>query len=106
MEFNAKGLILHKFGVPDVAKALSLVVDKKYARIIISNEIDGDKDTKLNGAFIKSLASGGDAMEGKKLYENTVSFIPQITMILCYDRFCDVEPISPKKGKLQPYRER
>ena len=92
LEFNAKCLILNKFGNPDVAKALSWVVDKKDARIIISNEIDGDKDTKLNGAFIKTLASGGDAMEGRKLYENTVSFIPQFTMFLCYNRFYDVEP--------------
>ena len=92
LEFNAKCLILNKFGNPDVAKALSWVVDKKDARIIISNEIDGDKDTKLNGAFIKSLASGGDAMEGRKLYENTVSFIPQFTMILCYNTFYEVEP--------------
>ena len=92
LEFNAKCLILNKFGNPDVAKALSWVVDKKDARIIISNEIDGDKDTKLNGAFIKTLASGGDAMEGRKLYENTVSFIPQFTMFLCYNRIYDVEP--------------
>ena len=67
-EFNAKYLIFNKFGNPDPAKALSWVVDKKDARIIISNEIDGDKSTKLNGVFIKSLASGGDAMEGRRLF--------------------------------------
>jgi len=66
--------------------------DKKDARIIISNEIDGDDNTVLNGAFIKTLASGGDAMEGRRLYENTVSFIPQFTMILCYNKFYNVEP--------------
>jgi len=92
LEFNARCLIYNKFGNPEPAKALSWVVDKKDARIIISNEIDGDENTKLNGAFIKSLASGGDAMEGRKLYENTISFIPQFTMILCYNRFYDVEP--------------
>lgn len=92
LEFNARCLIHNKFGNPEPAKALSWVVDKKDARIIISNEIDGDENTKLNGAFIKSLASGGDAMEGRKLYENTISFIPQFTMILCYNNFYDVEP--------------
>ena len=92
LEFNAKCLIFNKFGNPEPAKALSWVVDKKDARIIISNEIDGDENTKLNGAFIKSLASGGDAMEGRKLYENTISFIPQFTMILCYNRFYEVVP--------------
>lgn len=92
LEFNAKCLIFNKFGNPEPAKALSWVVDKKDARIIISNEIDGDENTVLNGAFIKTLASGGDAMEGRKLYENTISFIPQFTMFLCYNRFYKVEP--------------
>ena len=67
LEFNAKCLILTKFINPDIAKALNWVVDKKDARIIISNEIDGDENTVLNGAFIKTLASGGDAMEGRRL---------------------------------------
>lgn len=92
LEFNAKCLILSKMVNPDVAKALNWVVDKKDARIIISNEIDGDEKTVLNGAFIKTLASGGDAMEGRRLYENTVSFIPQFTMFLCYNKFYKVEP--------------
>ena len=92
LEFNAKCLIFNKFGNPEPAKALSWVVDKKDARIIISNEIDGDENTILNGAFIKTLASGGDAMEGRKLYENTISFIPQFTMFLCYNKFYKVEP--------------
>lgn len=92
LEFNAKCLIFNKFGNPEPAKALSWVVDKKDARIIISNEIDGNEDTKLNGAFIKTLASGGDAMEGRRLYENTTSFIPQFTMFLCYNKFYEVVP--------------
>ena len=88
----------NKFGNPDIAKALSWVVDKKDARIIISNEIDGDEDTVLNGAFIKTLASGGDALEGRRLYENVVSFIPQFTMILCYNHFYDIKPADAKEN--------
>ena len=83
-------MILSKFINPGCAKALSWVVEKKDARIIVSNDID--KNTVLNGAFIKSLASGGDAMEGRKLYENTQSFIPQFTMFLCYNKFYKVFP--------------
>jgi hypothetical protein len=98
LEFNAKCLIFNKFGNQEPAKALSWVVDKKDARIIISNEIDGDDDTKLNGAFIKTLASGGDAMEGRKLYENTISFIPQFTMFLCYNKFYEVVPADAKEN--------
>ena len=91
-------MIHNTFGNPEPAKALSWVVDKKDARIIISNEIDGDEETKLNGAFIKSLASGGDAMEGRKLYENTISFIPQFTMFLCYNKFYEVVPADAKEN--------
>ncbi len=99
LEFNAKCLMFNKFGNPEPAKALSWVVDKKNARIIISNEIDGDEETKLNGAFIKSLASGGDrSREGRKLYENTISFILQFTMFLCYNRFYEVGPADAKEN--------
>ena len=98
LEFNAKCLVFNKNANQEPAKALSWVVDKKDSRIIISNEIDGDDDTKLNGAFIKSLASGGDAMEGRKLYENTISFIPQFTMILCYNKFYEVVPADAKEN--------
>jgi hypothetical protein len=98
LEFNAKCLIFNKFGNPEPAKALSWVVEKKDARIIISNEIDGDKETILNGAFIKTLASGGDAMEGRRLYENSQSFIPQFTMFLCYNKFYGIEPADAKEN--------
>ena len=84
--FNANCLVVSKFGNEDQSKALGWVVDKKDARIIISNEIDGDDNTKLNGALIKTLASGGDSMDGRRLYENSISFIPQFTMFLCYNK--------------------
>ncbi len=80
---------------------MSWVVDKKDARIIISNEIDGDEETKLNRAFIKSLASGGDAMEGRKLHDNTISFIPQFTLFLCYNKFYEAVPADAKENSEQ-----
>ncbi len=39
--------------------------------IILKNEIDGDVGTKLNGTLLL-FPSGSDAMEGRKLYENTI----------------------------------
>ena len=68
------------------------------ARIIISNEIDEDEETILNGAFIKTLASGGDSMEGRKLYENTLAFIPQFTMIVCYNHFYKISSEDAKEN--------
>ncbi len=56
------------------------------------------KKQKIKWSIIKSLASGGDAMEGRKLYENTISFIPQFTMFLCYNRFYEVVPADAKEN--------
>ncbi len=78
--FDAKCLIHNKHGNQSSETALSWVVDKKECRIIISNEID-DK-AELNGNFIKSLASGGDEMEARKLYSNLQIFTPQFTMFI------------------------
>ena len=89
-------MILSKFINPGCAKALSWVVEKKDARIIVSNDID--KNTVLNGAFIKTLASGGDSMEGKKNYQDEISFIPQFTMILCYNHLYEVKPADAKEN--------
>lgn len=97
LDFNANCLIHNKFGNPEPAKALGWVVEKKDARIIISNEIDCEnngKKTILNGAFIKTLASGGDTMEGRRIYEHTVSFVPQFTMFLSYNQFCEISPVD------------
>lgn len=98
LDFNAKCLISTKNGNTEPAKALGWVVEKKDARIIISNEIECDDKTILNGAFIKTLASGGDSMEGRRLYENTVSFVPQFTMFLCYNQFCEISPADAKEN--------
>ena len=81
--FDAKCLINNKYGNALSETALSWVIDKKECRMIISNEINGDDKTELNGAFIKMLASGGDEMEARKLYSNNQIFIPQFTMFLC-----------------------
>ena len=90
--FDAKTLIHNKFGNATSETALAWVVDKKEARIIISNEINGDENTKLNGNFIKTLASGGDEMVGRRLYENQVAFVPQFTMILCCNNLYETNP--------------
>ncbi len=47
LEFNyAKCIILNKFCNPEPAKVLSWVPDEKDARILISNEIDGNEGGK------------------------------------------------------------
>ena len=31
-------------------------------------------------------------MDGRRLYENQISFIPQFTMFLCYNKFYEITP--------------
>ena len=92
MTFNAKCLVNNKFSNSDSAKGLSWVVDKKDARIIISNEIDCEANTVLNGAFIKTLAFGGDVMEARKNHRDEITFTPQFTMILCMNELHTIGP--------------
>jgi len=93
LPFDAKSLINNKFGNASSETALSWVVDKANARIIISNEID--ENATLNGSFIKLLASGGDEIEARKLFSNLQLLEPQFTMFLC----CNSLPKPADKGK-------
>ena len=98
MPFNAKCLVNNKLSNPDSAKGLSWVVDKKDARIIISNDLDSDENTTLNGAFIKTLASGGDVMEARKNHKDEITFTPQFTMFLCLNELHSITPEDAKEN--------
>ena len=37
-------------------------------------------------------------MEGKKNYQDEISFIPQFTMILCYNHLYEVKPADAKEN--------
>ena len=75
--FDTSSLIYNKFKVND-AKALSWLVDKRFARILIGNEIDtfdDDDENKrkkepilMNSKLIKQLVSGGDEIEARQNY--------------------------------------
>jgi hypothetical protein len=85
--------LLSKKHNDDPAKALAWTVDKRNARIIISNEIDNEnKNSKINGNLIKTLASGGDSIEARRLYQNSIIFKPQFTVIINYNTLCEISP--------------
>lgn len=81
MSFDTSSLIYNKFKVND-AKALSWLVDKRFARMLVGNEIDKiDEDVKvkdniilMNSKLIKQLVSGGDAIEARQNYKDEISF--------------------------------
>lgn len=91
--FNAKCLVNNRFGNPEASRALGWLAEHLITRALWSNEIDADenKDT-LNGNLIKTIASGGDAITVRKLYENEITFTPQFTVTLLFNDMCKIEP--------------
>lgn len=100
--FNAKCLIVNKYGNQEPAKALGWTVNHIITRMLWSNEIDCDKKDTLNGVLIKTLASGGDKMTGRRLYENPIDFKPTFTIQLNFNEM--PEHIEPENA-LENYTE-
>lgn len=81
MSFDTSSLIYNKFKVND-AKALSWLVDKRFARVLIGNEIDKIDDNKnmkenpilMNSKLLKQLVSGGDEIEARQNYKDEIKF--------------------------------
>jgi len=108
--FNAKSLVNNKHGNQEADRALGWVVEHIITRALWSNEIDADTkinvntnktNDSLNGNFIKSLASGGDKMTGREVWEKAVSFKPSFTMTLLFNEICDVEPADTLENYLE-----
>ena len=89
--FDTSSLIYNKFKVND-AKALSWLVDKRFARILIGNEIDtfdDDDENKrkkepilMNSKLIKQLVSGGDEIEARQNYKDEIQFKVGFTLFI------------------------
>ena len=89
--FDTSSLIYNKFKVND-AKALSWLVDKRFARILIGNEIDtfdDDDENKrkkepilMNSKLIKQLVSGGDEIEARQNYKDEIQFKVGFTVFI------------------------
>ena len=89
--FDTSTLIYNKFKVND-AKALSWLVDKRFERILIGNEIDtfddDDENKKnrepilMNSKLIKQLVSGGDEIEARQNYKDEIQFKVGFTLFI------------------------
>ena len=67
----------------------------EFARICFTQESKTDntnKNLKLDGTKIKGIASGGDNMKGRQLYENTRNFMVEALLVMCGN---DFPPVSP-----------
>jgi hypothetical protein len=90
--FNADSFILGTSG-GDASKALSWIVDARYKRLYITNEmtVDGDKKV-LNGNLIKKICSGGDKILARKNYQDEQEFRLQGRLFMCLNDMAPIEP--------------
>ena len=83
-EFSTSHLLQKEGDYDD--KHLAWVIPIRNCRVIIANEVDKKKNKKninVNTKLIKSLASGGDRIDGRLLHENSFSFTPNFTIFIC-----------------------
>jgi hypothetical protein len=70
--FSTKSFKLDAKGSQDSDLKQKFLLKNRYARIAPSQETD---DCWLDGELVKKASSGGDTIEARNLYENTVSFV-------------------------------
>lgn len=92
--FDSSCLIYSKEGKgKDPAKELGWLVEKRNARVLLSSEIRGKEgNTVLDGGLVKMLASGGDEVEARKLYNDAKGFVPQSTIFICCNAYYGTDP--------------
>ena len=78
-EINTPNLCPPSKNVDDFEKHIGFLVDKRFARILIAQE--QPEKRPLASDLIKKL-SGGDTLEGRKLYANSISFQPHGSLLL------------------------
>jgi uncharacterized protein YfkK (UPF0435 family) len=101
--FDSSCLIYTKEGRgKDPAKELGWVLEHMNARMLMSSEIRGKEgETVLDGGLIKMLASGGDAIGARKLYNNAKNIVPQFTMFMCCNAYYPCDPDDATENLLQ-----
>ena len=83
----------------DVAKAMSWAIDLQFIRLATTQEIQFDnenKNIKLNSVMIKALASGGDEQEGRKNYQDEMTFTTDAKILMMAN---DMPPTSTEDVK-------
>ena len=82
-------------GESEASKKWGWAMSLEFARICFTQESKTDntnKNLKLDGTKIKGIASGGDNMKGRGLYENTRNFMVEALLVMCGN---DFPPVSP-----------
>lgn len=89
---NSENLLKRRQISEDPSKQRHWMVDLRFARLIITQEIQNDVDTILNGVIIKSMCSGGDIIKARKLNQNEEEFRLQCSLLLCANDMPVIKP--------------
>jgi phage/plasmid-associated DNA primase len=96
-EFNANNLLYNKMN-KDEEQKLMFMIRYKTCRLMISNEINieknekGETKTKFNSSLYKSIVSGGDGLTVRGMNENPYKFKNRATVFLLSNDFPEFEP--------------
>ena len=81
-----------KRGGDDSARGNAYMCDYQFRRICTTSEIISDKGAVIDGTKIKKFCSGGDRIEGRKLYTDSNVFKLQAGVVIFAN---DIPPIEP-----------
>ena len=89
---------VRKANSSDSERSKGWIIPIRYARLIISNEID--PSCVLNGILIKELCSGGDGIRARSLYTESIKFKHQFTYMICCNDIPKIDPIDANKTRV------
>ena len=92
---NSGVFLVQNFASGDAAKAMSWAMDCEHKRQTYTNEVKcdvGNRAIKMDGNMIKNFQSGGDAMSGRKNYNNERTFRVATTLIMNCNDLPEVSP--------------
>ena len=87
----------------DIAKSNSYLIDFEFTRLIISNEIEMNNESTIDGNKIKKLISGGDYIQARKNFQDEREFRVQSSLLICCNDMPDINPADCKERQKQYY---
>jgi hypothetical protein len=91
-ETSGNNLIMESKHTHEDAKKYMFLRDLMSARIVFTSELKYGPEVKLDGNLIKKLASGGDKIEVRGIYEKPVQMTAQFRMFMTLNDMPDVSP--------------
>lgn len=91
---NSESFLLERCSDGDQAKKLSWLLDCEYKRLLLTNELtfDSNSKKKVNGNTIKKIASGGDTLKARKNFTNEVEFKTQGRLFMFLNDLPEIAP--------------